>query len=132
MNIENNRLIADFMQLELSKEVLGTTKSYYKIKGYQRHDSLIASDDEFEYHLSWDWLMPVVEKIELQGCIVEIWLSLGKSCRITKGSFKKPIITIANTESNSLIEAVYNAVVDYINWYNQNKLNSAGGACEVQ
>jgi hypothetical protein len=119
--LENNRLIAEFMQLEPSVEVMGSSKLYYKIKGYQRHDSLIASEDEFEYHLSFDWLMPVIEKIEGQGTIVEIWLCLAKSCRITTTGFKKPTIRIANTESNSLIDAVYEAVIEYIKWYNQNK-----------
>lgn len=118
---ENNRLIAEFMQLEPTRMVMGSNKLYYKINGYQRHDSLIASEDEFEYHLSFDWLMPVIEKIEGQGNIVEIWLCLAKSCRITNTGFKKPTIRIANTESNSLIESVYEAVIKYIKWFNQNK-----------
>jgi hypothetical protein len=61
--------------------------------------------------------MPVVEKIESMGTIIEIWLSLGKGCRITKGSFKEPIKTIAATESNSTIEAVWMAVIEFIKWY---------------
>lgn len=118
---ESNQLIAEFMELEPSKEVMNSSKMYYHIKGYQRHNSLIAHAEEFEYHSSWDWLMPVVEKIENQGVIVEIWLCLAKSCRITTTGFKKPTIRVSNTESNYTIEAVYDAVVEYIKWRKQNK-----------
>jgi hypothetical protein len=55
----------------------------------------------------------VVEKIERNGCIVEIAFCLAGSCRIIKGSFKNPVKTLANTESNSPIEAVFLAVSDY-------------------
>jgi Pyruvate/2-oxoacid:ferredoxin oxidoreductase delta subunit len=69
--------------------------------------------NELKYNSSWDWLMPVVEKIEKHGCIIQITFCLAGSCRITKGSFKDPIKTLANTESNSPIEAVFLAVSDY-------------------
>ena len=73
---------------------------------------------KLKYHSDWNALMGVVEKIEQQGTIVEISLCLGKMCRIIKGSFKTPVITIANVESNSTIEAVFQAVVKYIEWHN--------------
>lgn len=107
---ENNKLIAEFM-------------GWYCLNEYARHEThgSTISYKDMQYHTSWDWLMPVVEKIERMGCIVEIWLSLGKGCKIVKGSFKKPINTIANTENNSTILAVYEAVVEFITWHNANK-----------
>ena len=42
--IENNKLIAEFMQDTIALNCL-------------------ASGQDLEYHSSWDWLMPVIEKI---------------------------------------------------------------------
>ena len=107
--IEGNKLIAEFM-------------GYYCLNEYARHEQhgSVVNYSEMEYRTSWGWLMPVVEKIESeQGCIIEMWLSLGKGCRINrlqpKGSTPITIPFIA--ESNSLIECVYSAVIQFITWY---------------
>jgi hypothetical protein len=50
--LENNKLIAEFMGL-----VVSNREDY--------HSSLHTNvDADLKYHTSWDWLMPVVEKIE--------------------------------------------------------------------
>jgi hypothetical protein len=59
----------------------------------------------FSYHNSWDWLMPVVEKCYNLEDYPETNL-VGD-------------ITFALVDVN--IEEVYNAVVKFIVWYNQNK-----------
>ncbi len=59
--IEGRELIKNFMQLELSKGVLGDSRIYYKVQ-LTTHE-IISAEDDFMYHLSFDWLMPVVEKI---------------------------------------------------------------------
>ena len=51
----NNKLIAEFMGLQFSKG------EYYRPL-FNSGDWI--SEDELHYHTSWDWLMPVVEKIE--------------------------------------------------------------------
>jgi hypothetical protein len=106
--VETNKLIAEFMGVKIGVDLyswrIGCTEP--------------IKVEHLNYHKEWGWLMPVVEKIEMQGAIVEIWLSLGKGCRIVKGSFKNPVLTVANTESNSTIEAIYSAVVQFIEWYN--------------
>lgn len=72
--------------------------------------------------IGWNEVMLVVERIKRAGCIVEIWLSLGAGCKIIKGSFKNPTVTVANTESNSAMEAIWQAVVEGVNWLTtQNK-----------
>lgn len=78
----------------------------------------IIKIEYLEYHSSLDWLMPVVEKIESMGYIVEIWLSLGRGCKIFKPNYEPNINFCA--ESNSLIEAIWLTVVDFIKWHNQN------------
>ena len=58
---------------------------------------------ELEYHTSWDWLMPVVEKIK----------DLGYSQELDK---------IDNVLTCDLrINSLYKAVVEFIKWYNENK-----------
>ena len=83
-----------------------------------------------KYHCSWDWLIPVVEKIEslnlreynynFDALVVQIekykcWiymeLSLDPCYTINKKSFE--------TKFLSKIEAVYSSIVEFIEWYNQ-------------
>lgn len=67
-----------------------------------------VAQESFKFHYSWDWLMPVVEKIESMGYEVEIE---GKFCFITEpnnGSL------ISGGESESKILAVHEAVYQFI------------------
>lgn len=116
---ENNKLIAEFMGAIHKEGYVGSgyagdipcylyfpiLKRYYSIK-------------RLEYNTSWDWLMPVVEKIEstnilshegmnvnIYNCVVEI------RCR-----WKNTLIALHM--ANTRFEALYNAVVDFITWYN--------------
>lgn len=62
MNTENNKLIAEFLTeqgglVKLREDVYSTVDNFD-----MPDDSLILSDMPFNN--SWDWLMPVVEKIE--------------------------------------------------------------------
>jgi hypothetical protein len=120
--LEGNKLIAEFMGMqflsthidshnyeqysysmpdELSKQVYGYTDA-----------TCFLSDEQF--HISWDWLMPVVEKIGELNCIVEITTS--KQCRIfTTKDADKPYWNITN---GKMIEAVWQAVVEFIKRYN--------------
>jgi len=113
--VDGNRLIAEFMGGELMEDRRGNV---YWFKNH--HHVLVAHKAinvfAFKYHSSWDWLMPVVEKIERNGFIVEMWLSLGKGCRIFRPNYE-PSISFSN-ESNSMIEAVYLTAAEAIEWYN--------------
>jgi hypothetical protein len=59
------------------------------------------TEDKLQYHTSWDWLKPVVDEIEMrcQGVPQEL---LHLSLFSTR-------------------QEVYQAVVEFINFYNQNK-----------
>ncbi len=50
--MENNKLIAEFMGLVVSDSDNYTSELHTNV------------DVDLKYHTSWDWLMPVVEKIE--------------------------------------------------------------------
>ena len=86
--INKNKLIAEFMGL---KEHKG---SYYFINKEEW-----IPDVELEYHKSWDWLMPVVQKIE-QYC---------------EGVPQEML----NISLYSDINEVHNAVVEFINEHNK-------------
>ena len=74
--------------------------------------------NELKYNTSWDWLMPVVEKIE----------SLGYEFFIVEDRIKIAHNTDHSTETiidftlgGSKRDATYQAVVEFIKWYNEQK-----------
>ena len=69
------------------------------------------------FHKSWDWLMPVVEKIENLGYEFFIVEDRVKVSHNTDHSIE----TIIDLTSRSKLNATYNAVVEFINQYNKNK-----------
>lgn len=72
-----------------------------------------------EYHKSWDWIMPVVEKIESLGLKVEIFQD---SCDISnKGAYKDDDCVVEPATEDTKLEAVYVACVRFVYWFNKNK-----------
>lgn len=97
-------LISDFMELELSKGVQGDTDIYYKIPYY--HDSLIASERQFLFHISWDWFMPVYKKFSsLQGQPMP--------------SFMVRYRSISAWVERANIDEAFRSLVNAIKWYNE-------------
>lgn len=80
----------------------------------------VSFKNDLKYNLSWDWLIPVVEKIE--GFIFENdeyynFQILGGCCVYIISSHGNELITSDNGRSK--LECVYNAVIEFILWYNQ-------------
>lgn len=79
------------------------------------HGNIKEDLTSFKYHSSWDWLMPVLEKIQAKGHRWEIGMSPYSSlyhyCKIW---------SIGTIEKVSLLDAVYSAVLEFIKWYNSN------------
>ena len=96
---KNNKLIAEFMGL---KEHEG---SYY-LPLYNSGDWV--PDVELEYHNSWDWLMPVVDKIKI--------LVMEDDSDELYNSEEWDNIT--HTLVQIEIKSVYQAVVEFINQNN--------------
>lgn len=71
--------------------------------------------DKLKYHSSWDWLMPIVEKIELTGYMVCIEKN---GCTIYK-EYGHPI-SVTNLWPTK-IEATYVAVLSFLEWYEKIK-----------
>lgn len=122
--LENNKLIAEFMGIEVSK--IGKKFRFHLPPcGYFKvHPKFI------KYHVSWDWLMPVVEKIESieddhhghfgvyissNSCVIQ-----GTNFRSDKRLSNTPIYFSDYTLENKIV-STYRAVVEFIKWYNNNK-----------
>ena len=126
--IENNKLIAEFLNWEFDD--LSETFETPFLKLVDPHAfgdeqfSCKLQDFELEFHIDWSWLMQVVEKIENLSKEGETYMfSITKfSARVTYKGSRIVDLPIDNTK----IEAVYNACVEFIKWYNeQNKNNES-------
>jgi len=85
---ENNKIIAEFMGITPNEAGVYHVSKH---KGYSLENLL--------YHTEWNWLMPVVEKIE----------------QVHEGVPQELI----NLSLFSTIDEVYKAVVEFIKQYNQ-------------
>jgi len=123
--IENNKLIAEFMGFKFH-DIDG---SCYCVNGdkYIKPKSLIRLDkgEKLEYDTSWDWLMPVVEKIESLPEVDEFMIkydSVYKTIEVQiLPSFKDSFERICNFMplEEPKIATVYNTCIEFIKWYNQ-------------
>jgi hypothetical protein len=110
MEKTDNELIAEFMGKRVMKFGGAVPMIAISTEGTRTHWSAL------QYDTSWDWLMPVVEKIRELTIAVEIYLSLGAICKIC---YKKDqSFQWLSLEDNDAIRAVYMACVEYIKWYN--------------
>lgn len=85
-NLENNKLIAEFMGCrECSQKLFRVADEFQSVtiySEYQEEDEYLTIEagkrqikytpEEMKYYTSWDWLMPVVEEIHTYGCEVVI------------------------------------------------------------
>ena len=116
---EKNKLIAEFMGLE----IVNADIILYELNG------IAYPINKLHYHKSWDWLMPVVEKIEsfqdgddgdsMRGHLYNfrieqnfVYILDGESM----GIFGRDVIIEMNGDNK--LDATYNAVVEFINQYN--------------
>ena len=118
---ENNKIIAEFMGFTFEKNI-----------GYYDNEMLLEQIvyeqqngncfDELLFNKDWNWLMAVVEKIESLGgavcigngnCVMIIFYLTD----VMGESYSKTRELIGETK----IESVYNACVEFIEWYNENK-----------
>jgi hypothetical protein len=106
--LEGNKLIAEFMGYKYFPN-----NSLNGIKGvYEKEGKSLMLITDFTYHSSWDWLMPVVEKIGSLECVYH-W-------ELTQNTF-----TIYSDEDfqhfGTDIERVCTTIIEFIKWYNDVK-----------
>jgi hypothetical protein len=95
--MNDNKLIAEFMDLK------STGLSIYK-------------ESDYKYHTSWDWLMPVVEKID----------EVSDENTLFKIEYNRAFVEdienyhiFIDVIASSRLEATYKAVVEFINQLNK-------------
>jgi hypothetical protein len=123
--LTGNKLIAEFIHPNIIWDYEPRKLPYEghdRIKNWLQLNLKSGWVNQLEYHKSWDWLMPVVEKIEETNFIKIV----GKYCGINKtsaNSFNNWVATegVSFTNPKSKIESTYKAVVKFIKWHNKNK-----------
>ncbi len=112
---ENNKLIAEFMGLEYSPKDKRWDDWFTKEGTRVTFGSRIP----LQYHTSWDWLMPVVERIESLGYDVIIRKD---SCEIIGENVKGVEYSSYECFNAGKHITTYQAVVEFIKEYNYEKL----------
>jgi len=136
----NNRLIAEFMGSRIVSEE-EVFNNIYPDRIFKKYEWSIPSgtpmihwdnfkEGRFFYHSSWDWLMPVIRKInnmgkEFQFAIFKTYVS----CTVEKGGkfYKDFSFSHAEyiTEEQSDIEAAFKLVVAFIKWHNEREASAS-------
>ena len=117
--IESNKLIAEFMG------------------GAQKEDQMYLPNHAAEcykanclaYHSSWDWLMPVVEKVtsltkEKRYIPPGKYLEYKEQRDKYDEQWEKLFDYQAYNFFSGEIKSIYQAIVEFIKWYNSNKDNN--------
>jgi len=106
---ENNKLIAEFMDWKTAHE------------DYTEFTMPNDMIDLLKYHKSWSWLMPVVEKIEgtnIDGHYYDVRIQTFETL-IVDDMFNTCFEV--DSPKNEKIGRTYEVVIQFINWYNENK-----------
>lgn len=140
--VNGNRIIAEFMgaeeeTMQVKASPIGNAKAptgriYFQNRNPDNMHLCLIED--LRYHTSWDWLMPVIEKIESIEVEAEEFDCFDKNEKDTNRAnfgvyiFKRccdvqPENSIYGhmievTAAPSKIEATWQAVIQFINWFN--------------
>lgn len=108
--MKDNKIIAEFMELETETFSSGIVNYYHQ----DIAEGSFFDEYELSYNLSWDWLMPVVDKIE--------------SLRDANGNAYRFTIDMCNAQiegthieilgGSHKIDTTYKAVVEFIKMHN--------------
>jgi len=117
----SNTVLAD--ALSIDNKLIAKFMGYCEDGIYCTNGSHKLWEGGFLYHSSWDWLMPVVEKIESLkfNKVICIYFKIHKNY-VSIDCFDKYSNCIYSHELpysvDSKIESVFKGVVKFINWYN--------------
>lgn len=125
--IEGNKLIAEFMGAIFMKYAWGNPgdMAYYyngvNVKTPTPHASSWWEERQLGYHTSWDWLMPVVHKIEsIDSDKIDSRVTIERQeCRIyfdsDNGKYEWMFGGLPK------IESTWKSIVRFIQWLNNQK-----------
>ena len=102
-----NKLIAEFMghvvydsNQDMEKVPLDELKPYYIARNLQ-------------YDTSWDWLFPVLEKIEDLECVRDVTITPNLNCVILVDG------EVFEDVTGNTITTCFNTVLQFLEWYNK-------------
>jgi hypothetical protein len=106
--IHGNKLIAEFMEIPPCDRCEGC--GMYKFGG-----GIFYTPQGMWYNASWEWLMPVIEKIEGDGYTFKI---CRRRVEVDKDGEHPPHPLILSKEETK-IKSAYSAAVRFIQWRNR-------------
>jgi hypothetical protein len=114
MNKTGNEIIAEWMGLIRKEPGEYNEVSYWHADSSDKRKRVFAGYiHQLKYATSWDWLMPVVEKIEkIEGVTTTL-----KNKRFVIKYGKKTFSCHTVVKINS----TYRVVVEFLDWYTKNK-----------
>lgn len=121
---EGNKLIASFDGKKRDADA-----PWWRGFDYIHHGYASMHEANLQYHYSWSWLMPAVEKIEILSTEFDGYFGVhifSNGCTI-QGTRFNPSIENPNyayfndVTLSTKIESTWYAVVQFIQWWNQNK-----------
>jgi hypothetical protein len=121
-HLSDNELIAEFMGFSWCET--DHDKFWNPLNAPQ------ATPEAWEYHTnhldqfrtSWDWLMPVVEKIESVRAEDDLYFSVEinrNGCRIYRSWTTSQDKHFGWHQTGNKLRSTYAAVVEFIKWYNK-------------
>ncbi len=147
--MEDNRLIAEFMgykTLDNYYYLLPITLPQFRGSDHaewcSQHEASPVerfweiNDESLQYNTSWEWLMPVVEKIgnlkavKHSGRLVRVTINIENGINVVisqmiggsiANSYCHFQAKLKGNKETTLIENVYHSVIEFIKWYNKNE-----------
>ena len=124
--IEDNKLIAEFMgytkktHKEAGANLVNEVYEWYlKDVGYYYINGDYHAEDYLLFHLDWNWLMKVIDKIESfedENRCAKYNVNIEQTfVEITENQTS---MTITEADANTKIRAIYIAVINFIKYYN--------------
>lgn len=118
--IKNNVLIAMFMNSEKSG-------SYWYLPQHEEVQEIPRSydcervshfgDEELKYHKDWNWLMTVIDEIDVLN---DYAFTVNMHYHYTTVTSEKHNISIDSEDDSGRLMSTYKAVIEFIKWYNKN------------
>lgn len=134
---EGNEIIAGFMgwinintvrpEFKLGRDIWQMHKNYLPIIIERIKSPLDKNYDAVErlnFDKSWDWLMPVVEKIAEMKYPINIYISHAQKTAYVHDLDEKHYVIRESSTIQSPIETTFRAVVDFIKIHNKTNTNN--------
>ncbi len=119
-NQEKNGMIAEFIGMQQTKVGWYDNEGVLKLP-YTGDNTF----DDLWFDRSWDWLMPVVEEIGLRNRVDITYMGIVTLYGLNRTAVQcyqnETFVKSIDISNNSGIEATYQVVVEFIEWYNQSK-----------